>query len=137
MISCLVRKRMIVYPIFMMLISFRSVAEPCPAGNFDDFSRLFIKDVDIQSKYSKGVVDISYHKVLDGDVEEIKKSRILRLSDFPIVSNSGVDGVREIEIDNKNLKVFVKGRDSGYQVSLSFSKTERCWHLVKLTDYSM
>ena len=59
------------------------------------------------------------------------------LSDFPVVSSKGADGDREIKIDKDNLEAVIKGRDSGYQVSLSFSKKDKCWYLVKITDHSM
>lgn len=40
-------------------------------------------------------------------------------------------------MSTKKLEVVVKGNDSGYQISLSFSPKNRCWYLVKITDYSM
>ena len=123
--------------LIFIFISFRCAADSCPAGDFDNFSRIFINDVEVQTRYTMKPVNIVFYQDLDDDVKEVKESRFFKLSDFPIVSIKGNDGEREVKIDKNNLVVDINGNDAGYQVSLSFSEKDKCWYLVKITDHSM
>ncbi|MGL4501691.1 MAG: hypothetical protein ACRCU2_21660 [Planktothrix sp.] len=126
------------FKLFILLfISSRCTAAFCPAGDFDNFSRIFINDVEVQTRYTINPVNIVFYQELDDDVKEVKESRFFKLSDFPIVSSKGTDGEREVKIDKDNLVVDINGNDTGYQVSLSFSEKDKCWYLVKITDHSM
>lgn len=123
--------------VILLFMSSQCIAESCPADNFDGFSRVFINEIEVQTRYTAKPVDIIFYQDLDGDIKEVNESRFFKLSDFPVVSSKGADGDREIKIDKDNLEAVIKGRDSGYQVSLSFSKKDKCWYLVKITDHSM
>jgi type VI secretion system secreted protein VgrG len=131
-------KTSLIFKLFIFFfISSQCVAESCPADNFDDFSRVFINDAKVQFEYTVSPVETIFYQEQDDDVKEVKESRVLKFSDFPIVNSKGYDGEREIYVDKEKLEVVVKGDDSGYQISLSFSPKKRCWYLVKITDYSM
>ncbi|ENC6660192.1 hypothetical protein ABKY47_004732 [Aeromonas hydrophila] len=123
--------------VILLFMSSKCIAESCPADSFDDFSRIFISEIEVQTRYTAKPVDIVFYQDLDGDIKEVNESRFFKLSDFPVVSSKGADGDREIKVDKDNLEAVIKGRDSGYQVSLSFSKKDKCWYLVKITDHSM
>jgi type VI secretion system secreted protein VgrG len=131
-------KTSLIFKLFtFFFISSRCVAASCPADSFDGFSRVFINDVKVQFEYTVSPVETVFYQEQDDDVKEVKESRILKFSDFPIVNSKGYEGEREIYVDKEKLEVVVKGNDSGYQISLSFSPKNRCWYLVKITDYSM
>ncbi|MBR7631599.1 hypothetical protein KAT72_22095 [Aeromonas popoffii] len=128
----------LIFKLFIFFfISSRCVAASCPADSFDDFSRVFINDAKVQFEYTVIPVETIFYQEQDDDVKEVKEYRVLKFSDFPIVNSKGYDGGRDIYVDKEKLEVVVKGNNCGYQISLSFSPKNRCWHLVNITDHSM